>query len=795
MNWIKTLTPLNLWFAIVKAFRLIEISWKSLSKRIFISDFLSVIRSIGFVAILVILSGAAFLYLGQGQDILLLVIERAISGNWWSFAGLLFSMILWSIFAELSVRYAIAVSDNSGLHLSDERVEWRKTVQKLLAAFFLLWPICMVLIGLIWVLVKAEYISYSQRITFGGIAIFSLLLVLLVLAELYFRKFGKGTPGNPKLTKLGHRSLPPLERKWLEKLYGIYNDYVFTLPKHTNFKGIYNEELKDFTNLFLDHNYPKPGFPQDPKVLQPRRLVPDTFILLNAQKIKNSAALYKWVYKIPPSFYAIFHKRVRRMIFISIFLFIMIALIPAKWNFYAEFGAPALVCLAFACYTGMYIGLLYIDKVFLPKWPLGIRFVLIVWVACMSWLDNDHPVRLLGDVQKRNDVQTQFKKWFTAYKQSFDSLSVKKPDTYPVVFICAEGGAFRTGAYTAMFLSQMESDLTKRSIDFRQSIFAMSGVSGGAVGLGFYNAMAFRDKSAVADTALVAKTREFFLHDSLSPIIGKMFYGEFINLFSWRNIELFDRSIALEDTWEKAYSKFKNNKKTNSYSEPFILNDTGTVKPVFLINTFEAESGLNAVVSNNATNGLLFDKQRDLFASKLKNIRYSTAINFSSRFPLFSPGAMIDSGGKKRLHYLDGGYVENTGTGSMLEIIQLLKQSADYKCITPIVISLRFGTDSTDNNGIKFLNELSEIASGLLNTRSGRSKTAVAMLKKVIEADKGIWIDAPLNPEEKKIPMNWVLSSQSMNRIQKDIHEKLAPKGKIMDSLFSRKLIYKPMPK
>ena len=342
----------------------------------------------------------------------------------------------------------------------------------------------------------------------------------------------------------------------------------------------------------------------------------------------------------------------------------------------------------------------------------------------------------------------------------------------------------------------MESELLKRdtAIDFRHSIYAMSGVSGGAVGLGFYNAAAFRSGIPFKDTITVEKTCQFFLHDSLSPLIGKMFFGEFLNLFAWHQAELFDRAAALEKSWESAYGEFVGKGARNTYDDEFILPDTGRAKPVLLINTAEVETGLQCWMSNIQTDSLLFTQRRDLLTQKIRNTRYSTGINFSSRFPLFSPGAKIDFGKGHRLHYLDGGYVENTGSATMLEILNELRKAKIYQQITPVVISLRFSETSKDTSDIKALNVFNEIVSGLYNTRSGRNETATYLLEQNVKRE-GIFIKAPLSPAEKKIPMNWVLSTQSMGRIQADIKNKLHPDSAVMKKFFRSDLTYLPLRK
>jgi hypothetical protein len=786
----------SLFLIIKKGFVLIGISFKQLTLRMLLSDFFAVLRSIGFVSIPAFLVGFLFLILPQGRDTLLIVVEQMMEGNWWSLFGLLTGITFWSIFSELAVRYSISVSDNSGMNLSDERVLWRKTVQKLLAGSFLLWPGILVLIALGITMFTAEYIPFGQRIIFIGIAILMVLIIIWIISFLYFHKFAPRKKERAKRTLLGHRSLPPEEQRWLDKLYGIYNDYIFTMPKPTNFKGSYKDNLQDFTDLYIGNTPTGPDdFPKDTSALAENRVIPAEFELKNSGKVKSSVGLFKWVYCLPPlKFYKIYHKKVASMSIVSAALLVLISLIPASWPIYDHIGAPGLVCIAFACYTGVYTGLLFLDKAIIPKFPISIRLFLIIWGIGVSACNQDHPVRLYGERAKRPDLTENFRRWFGSYKQKMDQRIGHPLEKYPVIFVCAEGGAFRTGAYTALFLTQMESDLTRRAdpVDFRNSIFAMSGVSGGSVGLGFYNAVAFRSFIPVKDTTTVAKTRKFFLHDSLSPLIGKMFFGEFLNLFYWHQADNFDRAAALEISWESAYEQYIGKGNHNTYTDEFIQPDTGRARPALIINTTEIETGRQCWISTVQTSAPLFSAERDLLNGKISQTRYSTAINFSSRFPLFSPGAEINIGRGHRRHYLDGGYVENTGSATMLEILQELKKTPEWQQIKPVLISLRFSESKTDIPDIKTFNELTEIFNGLYNTRSGRNEIAITQLRSEVIADSGIFIPAPLSPLEKDIPMNWVLSEQSMNRIQADIKKKLDPKNDVIKRFFSKAFSYLP---
>lgn len=764
---------------IKKGVKELQVSIKRLTLRVLLYEFISVATSVGFVIIPSFLVGLLFLILHQGRDTILLVTEKMAEGQYFPLFFLLAAIFFWSISSELSVRYSIYISDNSGKNLSDERVFFRKTAQKLIAGLMLLWPYIVILVSLLW---NGIYISnLSGRFSITNIIICSVLVYLLMVLKthLYFNKSGKASPGQSLKTLWGARSLPRQEYDYVHKLYGIYNDYMYSLPKVSNFRGQVKADYQKFSDNFLKDPSSLKTFPQDRNVLNPLRLVPQEFLLSNTKKIvAKRGGLYKWTYFIPTDFYGQLHKKIVRLALVSLVIVLLVAFCPVKWNLFGYIGAPGLICAAFGCYSGIYCGLLYIDKAWLRHWKVSVRLIVVTLFFITTFYNQDHPARLLSDgaPSERADLQAGFSNWLKQYRSRGNPLhsDTVSGGKLPVVFICSEGGALRTGAYTGIYLTTLEDTLAEKDIDFRNSIFAMSGVSGGAVGLGYYNAIAYRGNNDNTKEN-VRSAKSFFSHDCLSPLVAKMLYGDFLHLFIPFYVSGFDRAVALEESWEVAYQNTMGLNANNVFTDKFISNP-GVAAPVFVINTTEVETGFQCWISNFSLSQLRFGPQRDLLRSKVENVRYSTAINFSSRFPLFSPAAKI--GGDENYptsHYIDGGYVENTGSASMLEILKSIKKTNPYEFdqIRPVVIYLLFNdSDSESSDSVTVFNELTEVIAGIYNTRAGRTKTARAELTDFVASHGGLNIYQPLKSEN--VPMNWVLSQLAIESITKDVEHKLA---------------------
>jgi hypothetical protein len=809
-----------------------NIPWRHL-----ITDFFSVVRSSGMFSVLNFIAFFVFTILPQGRDVLLIVVEEiAVQHRFGNLICMLIGAFIWSVVSEYGCRYAIYVTDNSGNSLSNERIQWKKAVETLVAQLFLLTPFLILFTGFLINYLNESSLKPTEKKIGFGVPVACLYLVLNVVAKAYF---SKEKTGLMSLKIFSLMELPAIENRWCNKLIGIYNDYVFTLRKPSNFSSAINPPFIVFSNNFLlldDTGRMK--FLQQPENMDPDAIVPEEFQPLsfceyNVQEDEQ----YKWIYRIPISFYKTLHLQLKIIVFASLAIFTIICFLPL--SYYEVIGAPGLVIIAFTCWSGIYVGILYLDHAILRNSKFSMRFLLFTLLVISSFLNSDHPVRYNehGLTDNRPVLSSHFDKWFEKYKKDsappmykfswiIDTPYPKGKDTpyqkvrYPVIFVCAEGGALRTGAFAAQTLSFLQDNFLRvkdsflykkaqcmdkaagdshkpatyvtdynakkmwqqeKGNDFKRSIYAYSGVSGGSLGLAFFNAIAYLIPSEKwkADS-LSELTQAFFEQDYLSPVIGKMFYGDFLNLFIPFHIERFDRAIALEKSWEKGFLRTIRPNATDIFSDDYLgLYSNDHLHPAMFINTTEVESGKQCWLSNvKPDKGMYFPDERDLFNTKIKGgINFSTMINFSSRFPLFSPGANLTQNENFKLHYVDGGYVENTGAGTMLEILESLKENSKHfqnDEVVPFVFVLRFGDDKDDDfKDLSVGNEMLEVVTGIYNTRIGRTTTATAQLERFTEEKlHGKFIPLCLSSSGSQVPLNWVLSSSSLDNLKKDIENK-----------------------
>ena len=796
-----------------------------------ITDFFEIFKTTRLFFLFNLLALLVFTVLPQGKDVILIVIEDLSNYQFWSLVTLVISLICWCIISEFGARYKIYVTDSSGFSLTDERVNFRKEAQRVVSSFYLLLPIVIVFISIITVA-----FNNVKKWETHDIWPFAVVLLLLVLTFAFLSKYYLDDFYIAKARKKGvWYKIRDEELNWANKLYGIYHDYVFMVRKASNFKDgeiikdIQGNEFKDappnadirntyqrFTGLIEALPVKAPNGPVNTIESFPRDFLKDgelapiefsevTFHADNYKPVLNPKhkdnknepefinvegkdGYYRWIYKCNPSFYKTLHKQIYIVATGSLLMLLLISINPF-FSIYQFIGSPALVCWSFACWLGIYTGLLYIDSRYKRKIKISVRWLLLIWFFIASFINNDHPVRNSGDSGYTNSrllLTEHFNQWTsrhladatsnhiidTSFSKIKDTIRSKSDSIfYPVYFITAEGGALRTGAFTAMLLAKLQ-DLFPH---FKDHIYAFSSVSGGSVGISFFNAIAYLEPkdSTRPNSYYQTVTRKFFKQDQLSPTLAKFFYAEMLNCFLPNSLEKFDRTIALEKSWEQSYANvFARTKDKNMYSTNFLSCynseiNKGKILPAWFINTTEVESGLQCYISNVIANGFVAERQRDLLQEKIRyGINYSTAVNFSSRFPLFSPSAALYQSDDKTYHYVDGGYVENTGSKTMLEILQCLHDTISCKHIRPYVIQIKFSdSDSSKFRGTGFLNEISSILNGIVNTRGGTSITYSELLQREVHSLGGKVINVPLSASGKEVPMSWVFSQRSFSNL------------------------------
>ena len=300
----------------------------------------------------------------------------------------------------------------------------------------------------------------------------------------------------------------------------------------------------------------------------------------------------------------------------------------------------------------------------------------------------------------------------------------------PVVIVGAAGGASRAGAWVLHVLTNMEQDwpLLKDpslSASLNDYIFAISGVSGGSLGAVTY----FLDRAGCrigADDKPTSKPRAsnppasnpMSQADLLWPSIHQYFWADALRRFDFFGLlsggsfgfDVDDRNEALERSfarhWEQDWAF-----DCASLDVKAPLNTVGLLAlqrrsvdqkrhvPHLLLNGYDPQSGRRVLT---ATFSLPRAKERadvfpsivEFFTEAQRDIPLTTAVMNSARFPFISPAGRYcvrrspgsDGCGccgqvRRRRQVIDGGYFENLGVATAMDVIKEIQREEVLKAL------------------------------------------------------------------------------------------------------------------
>lgn len=178
-------------------------------------------------------------------------------------------------------------------------------------------------------------------------------------------------------------------------------------------------------------------------------------------------------------------------------------------------------------------------------------------------------------------------------------------------------------------------------------------------------------------------------------MVAAALFPDFLQRFLPLRQPSFDRARALESAFEAAMKELKVNG-TPAFEESFLAHwNAADSTPALLMNATDAGSGRRVVIAPfeistgaaaaGRTGSLMqFPFGQPLYRSSLPNektpvldIRLSTAVGISARFPWLTPAATIpisDIPPSKfpKMRLVDGGYIDNSGVDTALDLIQSL---------------------------------------------------------------------------------------------------------------------------
>ncbi len=267
-----------------------------------------------------------------------------------------------------------------------------------------------------------------------------------------------------------------------------------------------------------------------------------------------------------------------------------------------------------------------------------------------------HQLITLSDDPKDNiDLST----FYNAYKSNRDS-------TISPIMYAAYGGGLKANFWNTLILKEIGRD------SFKNNVVAMSGVSGGGMGIGLYT---LDNYQRISNPNFIEKQKEIGQSNVLSLELSWLFGWDYLReLLPDFLVSGYDRSHRSMDFYSNLFNNdiLFSEKKTfrsvyhdlfehNGYYPNIIVNSTSTKDRYGVVSAINSSSMFPGSID-------LLDIH-DTDTSSL-TLTYLEAISTCNRFPVISPAAKIPNKG----HFVDGGYFENSGIMSLISFKKALER-------------------------------------------------------------------------------------------------------------------------
>jgi hypothetical protein len=363
------------------------------------------------------------------------------------------------------------------------------------------------------------------------------------------------------------------------------------------------------------------------------------------------------------------------------------------------------------------------------------RFVPPIFGYHAGNFDN-HRVRTLTEMSGtfEADERANLMDAFEAWRTQASCVRHQGDDTCrkPMILVAAQGGASRSGYWVATLLGALDDAIP----DFHKQVFAISGVSGGSLGAAVYQRLLARKHSGRTHSCVAAggPSDSFSVcgqavleHDFLGPAFFSMFNADMLQRLLPGDL-MPDRAEALESAWELAWRRaigaadaVDSSARSNDFADPLQLRTKDQVKlerarpwlPVLILNGASVKTGRRIVTSDVAfepkckSSDLLYEgadlpSAVDFYCLTRRQVRLSTAVHNSARFPYISPAGTLwanDGAGHtwQADRIVDGGYVEAQGATTLTDLLEAIaagwqrngKNGRWDDDLLPIVISIQ----------------------------------------------------------------------------------------------------------
>lgn len=334
-------------------------------------------------------------------------------------------------------------------------------------------------------------------------------------------------------------------------------------------------------------------------------------------------------------------------------------------------GSYSFVLLAF----GVLLGILAIVSIISVANEINLHIFIFILMIIIGMLPGFEPHNVqLQDAETNNslpyrqrpDLHTYFEDWVRERRAQIDSAT-----NYPVYFVLSDGGASRSGYWTAAALGNLEDSSAGK---FSSHLFCLSGASGGSVGNGSFYSLLYQRSSGENINGFQESGRSYLKEDFLTYTLGRMLGPDVLRFLLPLGF-IDDRAAALEQALEKGGPENSFINKTMAFPLEKVLSNNKIKLPILCINVTRMQDGNPGVISSIFLDKNSFGKRLDVLQTidTGKSMKLSTAVIMGARFPYISPAGRINNS-----YYVDGGYFDNSGAGVVHEMmIELQRRIRD----------------------------------------------------------------------------------------------------------------------
>jgi hypothetical protein len=477
------------------------------------------------------------------------------------------------------------------------------------------------------------------------------------------------------------------------------------------------------------------------------------------------------------------------------------------YKFAVGLGPFPMVILGFS----MILGLTNLVTAFSVRYAVNFHILLFVLAFFTGQLLRDphyvrqiKPAAVVNGYARRVDLESYLREWLKRVPDRGKDSG--KP--YDVYFVLADGGASRSGYWTASVLGELQDssmfDVGGRLTDslgwFSRHLFCLSGTSGGGVGVAtFYSLLADRQR-ATAESSYLKSGRDFLKRDFFTYTAARLLGPDyFYYLFPFVNplLGVEDRAAALEEGLEES-GVMDSATYLPHFDEPLsdfpAVDSAGRVRlPVLFVNTTRMQDGTPGLVSNLRVEATWFGKRIDVlrYLDSTSDISMATGSVLGARFPYLSPAGRIGD-----QYFVDGGYFDNSGAGAVQELIRgMLNTAAKDSAAEPIfklvrrlhfkvlhILNSPVGDTSIVHPVAPLSNDLFAPVLTIIGAYGMQTTVNDVRLRHYLEDMKSqmgiqtdyIRISLYGNAGEPPYSMNWFMSDTTVNRIDQRLRNQPA---------------------